>query len=460
MEQLVSQIPSKEMKKTIIHNALLINEGKTFKGGLSIVDDHIETIFEAPHCATTDHNCHYIDAEGAYLLPGVIDEHVHFRDPGLTQKADLFTESCAAAAGGVTSMMDMPNVVPQTTTLETLEERFNIAQEKCLINHSFYFGATNHNLHLFSQLDPQKIAGIKLFMGASTGNMLVDDKDLLYQIFKEAPLLIATHCEDSQRIAQNSKKIKAAHGEEASIHYHPIIRDEQACYSSSALAVELAQQTGARLHLLHVTTAEELALFSNKAIDQKKITAEVCIPHLLFHQEDYHEYGAKIKCNPAIKAQQHQSALLNGLISGQIDTIATDHAPHLLHEKQGGCFQALSGIPMIQFSLIAMLDLADQQQLPLSLIVEKMCHAPAQIYNIHQRGYLRAGYKADLVLVSRKKDWTLTSKDILSKCQWSPLEGKRFKHRIEKTFVNGQLVFDQGEINTTTRGEALHFDRR
>ena len=401
-----------------------------------------------------------IDATGCCLLPGIIDDHVHFRDPGLTHKADIFTESRAAAAGGVTSIMDMPNTQPLTTTLDALEQKFDLLNEKCIVNHSCYFGATNNNYTEFSKLDKHRVCGIKLFMGSSTGNMLVDKSNSLLNIFNGTDMLIATHCESQEIIKKNTEYYKEMfrNAPEIPISKHPNIRSAAACYSSSQLAIRMASLAGARLHVLHVSTANELQLFSDAPLEDKHITAEACIAHLLYRQQDYKELGTRIKCNPSIKKQADRDALRNAVNTGVIDVIATDHAPHLLSEKEGGALKAMSGMPMIQFSLVSMLELAEKGIFSIETIVEKMCHAPAQIYGICNRGYIREGYQADLVLVSHGERWEVNTENILSKCCWSPLEGNSFRWKVEKTFANGHLIYSDGQVDDTYRGEELRFD--
>lgn len=401
-----------------------------------------------------------IDATGCCLLPGVIDDHVHFRDPGLTHKADILTESRAAAAGGVTSIMDMPNTNPLTTTLSALEQKFDLLNEKCIVNHSCYFGATNNNYTEFNQLDKHRVCGIKLFMGSSTGNMLVDKTNSLLNIFNGTDMLIATHCESQEIIKKNTEYYKKMFSDapEVPISKHPNIRSSAACYASTELAVRMASLAGARLHVLHVSTAKELQLFSDIPLEEKHITAEACVAHLLYRQQDYKELGTRIKCNPSIKKQADRDALRNAVNTGVIDVIATDHAPHLLSEKEGGALKAMSGMPMIQFSLVSMLELAEKGIFSIETIVEKMCHAPAQIYGICDRGYVREGYKADLVLVSHGDRWEVNSENILSKCGWSPLEGNSFRWKVERTFANGHLIYSDGQVDDTYRGEELRFD--
>lgn len=447
------------MKRTLIHNATIINEGTRKQGSLVLANGNIAEILTdgRPLSAPCDET---IDATGCFLLPGVIDDHVHFRDPGLTHKADIFSESRAAAAGGVTSIMDMPNTNPPTVTLDALEQKQQLLAEKCIVNHSCYFGATNDNYDLFPQLDKTRVCGIKLFMGSSTGNMLVDRMDSLQRIFGGTDMLIAAHCEDQDIIRRNTEKYKAEYGEgeQIPVSKHPNIRSTQACYASSKLAVQLATEAGARLHVLHISTAKELPLFSDTPLDEhKKITAEACVAHLLFEQKDYKTLAACIKCNPAIKRKADRDALRQAIATPRIDVIATDHAPHLLTEKAGGALRAASGMPMVQFSLVSMLQLMEEGILSLETIVEKMCHNPARLFRIKDRGFIREGYRADLVLV-RLERWQLTRESILSKCGWSPLEGRTFDWRVMKTFINGQQVYDHTNgVDDAYRGEALRF---
>ena len=447
------------MKRTLIHNATIVNEGRSVQGSVVIEGDLIAEVLTygkklSVPCDET------IDATGCCLLPGVIDDHVHFRDPGLTHKADILTESRAAAAGGVTSIMDMPNTNPLTTTLSALEQKFDLLNEKCIVNHSCYFGATNNNYTEFNQLDKHRVCGIKLFMGSSTGNMLVDKTNSLLNIFNGTDMLIATHCESQEIIKKNTEYYKKMFSDapEVPISKHPNIRSSAACYASTELAVRMASLAGARLHVLHVSTAKELQLFSDIPLEEKHITAEACVAHLLYRQQDYKELGTRIKCNPSIKKQADRDALRNAVNTGVIDVIATDHAPHLLSEKEGGALKAMSGMPMIQFSLVSMLELAEKGIFSIETIVEKMCHAPAQIYGICDRGYVREGYKADLVLVSHGDRWEVNSENILSKCGWSPLEGNSFRWKVERTFANGHLIYSDGQVDDTYRGEELRFD--
>ncbi|WP_071145097.1 dihydroorotase [Bacteroides ihuae] len=446
------------MKRTLIKNAIIVNEGKSIEGSVVIENEKIIELLTAEQEPTSPCN-ETIDASGCYLLPGIIDDHVHFRDPGLTHKADISTESSAAAAGGVTSIMDMPNTNPLVTTIDTLNDKFELMARKSVINYSCYFGATNTNYKFFEHLDSHKVCGIKLFMGSSTGNMLVERMKSLMKIFSDTDLLIATHCESQEIIKANIEKYKKKYSDvvDLSVRYHHLIRSIEACYQSSKLAVKLAKQTGARLHILHISTEKELSLFENKPLAEKKITAEACIPHLLFTSADYTTLGTRIKCNPAIKLKGNREALRNAVNSGLIDVIATDHAPHLLSEKEGGALKATSGMPMVQFSLVSMLQLVNEGVFTIEKIVEKMCHAPADIYSINHRGYIRPGYQADLVLVRPNNKWELTKDSILSKCQWSPLEGRTFDWKVDKTFVNGHLVYSEGRVDENYRGQQLRF---
>ena len=427
------------MKRTLIHNALIVNEGQTIQGSVVITDQgRIAEVLThgKPLSAPCDET---IDATGCYLLPGAIDDHVHFRDPGLTHKADILSESRAAAAGGVTSIMDMPNTLPQTTTLEALDAKLNLLDERCIVNHSCYFGATNNNYGDFARLDRSRVCGIKLFMGSSTGNMLVDRMESLRAIFGSTDLLIAVHCEDPATIRRNMEKYKAQYADEddVPVSKHPNIRSSAACYASSSLAVKLAAGP----------------------LSGKKITGEACVAHLLFSQTDYRTLGTLIKCNPAVKTKADRDALRRAVNDDAIDVIATDHAPHLITEKKGGALKAVSGMPMVQFSLVSMLQLVNEGIFTIEKVVEKMCHAPAQLYGICERGFIREGWKADLVLVRPDTPWTLEKSLIQSKCGWSPLEGHTFDWHVERTFVNGHTVYDGHEVNESYRGEALHFDR-
>lgn len=453
--------------RTLIKNATIVNEGKSFTGAVLIEDEKIckVTPITDPDYGLEQTDC-IIDAEGLYLIPGVIDDHVHFREPGLTHKADIESESRAAAAGGVTSYMDMPNVSPLTTDLERLDERFRLGAAHSHVNYSYFFGATNTNADLLPLLDKKHVCGVKLFMGSSTGNMLVDQKDALLKIFRQSPMIIMTHCEDSAVISENLEKCRKEYGNDPDVIHHPEIRSEEACYRSTELAVRLAQESGARLHLAHLTTARELELFDKKPLMkpgeetiEKKITAEACVAHLLFTDRDYERLGTRIKCNPAIKTGNDREALRRALTEGGIDVVGTDHAPHLLQEKEGGCVKAVSGMPMVQFSLVSMLRLADEGILSVERVVELMCHAPARLFEIKGRGFIRPGYQADLVLLRPNAPWTLNQDKILSKCGWSPLEGETFNWSVEQTYCNGHLVYNHGYIDENYHGQALEFDR-
>lgn len=445
---------------TIFNNATIVNEGRQWLGAIIVEGEIIADILETP-LQNTEAFDQVVDATGLYLLPGVIDEHVHFREPGLTQKADIVSESRTAAAGGVTSFMDMPNTVPQTVTLPLLDEKFQLGAEKSRVNYSFYFGATNENLDLIPQLDPHHVPGVKLFMGSSTGNMLVDDHEVLLKLFRNCPLLIMTHCEDTaiinQNIAEFRKRYKGQN--DFPVRYHSRIRSVEACYASSSKAVELAKMTGARLHVAHVSSARELSLFdADTPLEEKRITAEAVIAHLMFSSEDYDHLGAKIKCNPSVKSLEDREALRDALMTGEIDVVATDHAPHLLREKEGGALRAASGMPMVQFSLVAMLELSDQGYLPVERVVELMCHNPARLFHIRRRGFIRKGYYADLVLVDPTANWQVLSGRYFTKCGWTPMDEHTFKWRVMRTVVNGRTVFADGIVVDGVRGQALEFN--
>ena len=431
---------------TIVHNVTIVNEGKCYQADVRIEDGRVAEIARGRELPVGAGDSS-LDAAGAFLLPGVIDGHVHMREPGLTHKATMESETRAAARGGVTTVLDMPNVVPQTTTLGLLGERYALARGRCHVNYGFYLGATSDNIEEIRRLDPSACPGVKLFMGSSTGNMLVDREETLRRIFRESPTLIMTHCEDSSRIKRNEERIGGC-----DVFLHSLIRDHEACLRSTELAVRLAREEGARLHVAHISTAQELELFSP---GDDRITAEACLPHLLFTDADYETLGSRIKCNPAIKTARDRDALRDALTNGRIRTVATDHAPHLLSEKQGG-LKAMSGMPMVQFSLPAMLGLVDEGVLTPERLVELMCHNPARLYDIRERGFIREGYRADLVMV-RRTPWTLTKDCIESRCGWSPLEGRTFGWRVEKTWVNGQLVWDGTGFPQPPRGERVQF---
>ena len=439
--------------KTLIYGAIIVNGGRSFKGCLTLENDLIASVTEGD-AVPEGHFDLRLNAEDCVVMPGVIDDHVHFREPGLTAKADLESESRAAAYGGVTTFFEMPNTLPQTTTLETLNQKLELAQGKSHVNYSFFFGATNQNAHLFERLDTKRVPGIKLFMGASTGNMLVDRLETLENIFENAPLPIMTHCEDTQLINQNMAEAKQLYGEDPAVEHHPAIRSAEACYHSSALAVELATKYGAQLHVAHLTTARELSLFGHNP----RITAEVVIAHLWFCDADYRTRGTQIKCNPAVKTSADRDALRAALTDGRISVVETDHAPHLVSDKIGGCAKAASGMPMVQFSLLAMLELCEKGVLTIERVVELMCHAPARLFAVSKRGFIKPGYKADLTIVRRGEPWTVTKDCVQSKCKWSPMEGEKFRWRVAQTICNGHLLLDEdGTFDAQYRGEEVAF---
>ena len=447
------------MKPLLIYEATIVNENKKQTGSVLIKTGKIDTIYNKKVPRDVIQSSETINAKGKYLFPGVIDEHVHFREPGLTYKADILSESKAAVAGGVTSYMEMPNTKPQTITTRALDDKLSIAATKSLANYAFYIGATNDNLDELLRVDPTKTCGIKVFMGASTGNMLVNNPDTLKHIFSEVKIPIAVHSEDEEIIQKNLQLYRKRYSDNIPVYLHPEIRSEEACYKSTVKAVELANQYNARLHILHLSTARELELLEGHLYSKNKlITGEVCVHHLWFDDSDYKSLGTRIKWNPAIKTRKDREALLEAVKSNKIDTIATDHAPHTLEEKNKDYIHAVSGGPMIQHSLPAMLEMHRKNMIGLETIVEKMCHAPARIFSIEKRGFIREGYWADLVLINPDKPWKVSKDNILYKCRWSPLEGQYFKNRIEKTFVNGQLVFDNGIINEDIKGKALTFN--
>lgn len=444
---------------TLIHQAIIVNEGEQYEGSVLIENQYITAIIRGADISgiTADR---IIDARGQYLIPGCIDDHVHFRDPGLTHKADMYTESRAAARGGVTSVMDMPNCNPQTITVDALEAKFADAKNKCIVNHSFYLGATTDNIDEIRRVDPRTVCGVKLFMGSSTGGMLVDQDERIETIFRESPTVIALHCEDQHIISDNTAKYKAeTMSDDPDVSFHPLIRSEEACYRSTAKAVALAQKTGAHIHIMHISTARELELLQKGRVDDKQITAEVCLPHLYYTDADYATYGTRIKCNPAVKTAADREALRKALCDGVIDVIGTDHAPHLLSDKVGGSLKAASGIPTIQYVLPAMLELVDQGVITLAGMVEKMAHNPAILYQVKERGFIREGYRADLVLVKPDAQHAVNTEDIVSKCAWSPFEGHAFRWDITHTWVNGHAVYQEGEFDEQYMGERLEFVR-
>lgn len=442
----------------LIKNARIINEGKQFIGSVLIKNDLIEEIYSGQPDKIED-TWKVIDASGKLLIPGVIDDQVHFRDPGMPQKGDLYTESKAAVAGGTTSFMDMPNVKPQTLTQELLAERYKLGAEKSFANYSFYMGASNTNLDEVIKTNPKDVCGIKVFMGSSTGNMLVDDIETLSQIFEKAPLLVATHCEDSPMIDAKLEAYRKKYGDDIPMDFHGEIRSAEACYKSSSKAIELAKKYNTRLHILHLSSGMEMDLFDNKIPSKdKRITAEVCIHHLRFNNTDYAERKARIRWNPAIKTADDQNKIWEALLDDRLDVIATDHAPHTVEEKDGNYMQAAGGGPLVQHSLVSMLEFAHKGKLSLEKVIEKMCHAPADVFQVEKRGYIRKGYFADLVLLSEDK-WTVNKENILYKCAWSPFEGDSFHYKVDQTFVNGKLVYKQGKIDERIRGKRLTFTR-
>ncbi|WP_167613967.1 dihydroorotase [Maribellus sediminis] len=444
--------------KTLIKDATIVNEGLKFKGSVLIDGETIEKIF--PQLVPADFNLEgteVIDASGLLLIPGAIDDQVHFREPGLTHKGEIATESRAAAAGGVTTYMEMPNTNPQAVTQEELQKKYDRAAEVSAVNYSFFMGATNTNLDEVLKTDPTQVCGIKVFMGSSTGNMLVDDEQTLSEIFKHAPTLVATHCEDEATIKKNTEIARQRYGENVPISRHCHIRSDEACYISSSKAVELASKFDTRLHILHLSSAKEMSLFSPGKVSDKKITAEVCVHHLWFDERDYIEKGTLIKWNPSIKCTTDKEALWEALLTDKIDVIATDHAPHTLEEKSNTYFKAPSGGPLVQHSLVAMLEMSKKGFISIEKVIQKMCHAPADLFRINKRGYIREGYFADLVLVDPNDSWIVSPANILYKCGWSPFDGTKFSHKVVSTFVNGQLVYDQDKIKNDIRGKRITF---
>lgn len=447
------------MNKKLIKNVRIINEGRSYQGAVLINGEMIEAVYEGevPSEIIAETN-DIVDGQGKWLLPGCIDDQVHFREPGLTYKADIYSESRAAVAGGVTSFMDMPNTKPQTTTIENLEWKFNRAAETSAANYSFFFGGTNDNMEEIRRLDRSRVPGLKLFLGSSTGNMLVDKKDALERIFSESDLLIAVHAEKEEIIKRNIAYYTQQYGEDLDISFHSKIRSEEACYASSSEAVELATRLGTRLHILHLSTAKETTLLDNKLpLKDKKITGEVCVHHLWFHDGDYALFGNRIKWNPSIKTLADRTALREAVNNDKIDIIATDHAPHLLSEKEGSCLKAASGGPLVQHSLIVMLELAMEGRFTYEKVVDKMAHKPAELFHIDRRGYIRPGYYADLVLIDPNKIWTVSKENILTKCGWSPFEGYTFHHAVDTTWVNGEVVWKDSQIQDNVHGKELKY---
>lgn len=446
--------------KKLIRRAEIVNEGRRYRGSVLVDGDRIKKIYRAEDDISISPGTDIIEADGMLLLPGIIDDQVHFREPGLTHKADIYSETCAAVAGGITSIMEMPNTVPQTITAEALKEKQMIAGDKSLCNYSFYFGATNDNIDEIRKVDPLTTCGVKVFMGASTGNMLVDSMDSLKRIFSESPVLVACHCEDEPTIRENLARYKSKYGDDIPVILHPFIRSREACFKSSSLAVKLAKEYGTRLHILHLSTADEMELFDNSVpLHEKRITAEVCVHHLWFDDKDYDSKGTLIKWNPAIKTAGDRQALLESVNNDRLDIIATDHAPHTLEEKMNPYTSAPSGGPLVQHSLVAMFELSRKGLIKTEKIVEKMCHNPAIAFNIEDRGFIREGYKADLCLLNPYQGWKVETENILYKCKWSPFEEEVFSSSVEKTFVNGHLVYDKGNIIDAYSGELLLFKR-
>ncbi len=444
------------MNSYLIKNAKIVNEGATFNGDLLIENGIIQKIGSD----LQKENTPIIDAQGKYLLPGVIDDQVHFREPGLTHKANIATESKAAVAGGITTFIEQPNTVPQATTQRLLQDKFDIAEKTSYTNYSFMFGGTNDNLEELLKTNPKNVAGIKLFLGSSTGNMLVDNPEVLEKIFSSTKLIISVHCEDEDTIRKNTEHYKSIYGDDIPIELHPVIRSAEACYLSSSKAIELAKKTGARLHIFHLSTAKEMELFRNDIpLEEKQITAEVCVHHLWFSEEDYKEKGTFIKWNPAVKKASDRDALWEALLDDRLDVLATDHAPHTLEEKSNPYTKAPSGGPLVQHALLALLEKVKEGVWPIEKLVEKACHNPAKIFQIEKRGFLREGYFADLVLVDDDKSQTVSKDNVLYKCGWSPFEGTTFSSTVTHTFVNGVLMYNNGVFDEDHKGKRITFDR-
>ena len=442
-------------KITLIKNANIVNENTVFKGDVLIKGELIVSVAKD---IDTPENATIIDATGKYLIPGMIDDQVHFREPGLTHKANIATESKAAIAGGITSFIEMPNTSPQATTQNLLEDKFDIAKETSYANYSFMFGGTNDNLEELLKTNPRNVAGIKLFLGSSTGNMLVDNEEILEKIFSSTKMLISVHCEDEATIRKNTEKFKAEYGDDIPLKYHPIIRSEEACYLSSSKAIKLAKKTGARLHIFHLSTEKETHLFRNDIpLEEKKITAEVCVHHLWFTDADYEEKGTHIKWNPAVKTQKDKDGLWKALLDDRIDVIATDHAPHTLEEKSNIYTKAPSGGPLVQHAVIALFEKVSEGVISIEKLVEKMSHNPAKLFKVEKRGFIKEGFYADLVLVDPTKKWTVSKENILYKCGWSPFEGTQFSNKITHTFVNGNLIYNNGVFDENIKGKRLLF---
>ncbi|MEI7595204.1 MAG: dihydroorotase [Bacteroidota bacterium] len=452
------------MTHTLITGGTIVNEGKIYKADILIFDDIISDIYPYPLSAETKHFIdklphQIIDAKGLHVFPGIIDDQVHFREPGNTHKGDIESESRAAIAGGVTSFMEMPNTNPQTTSIEEWNKKNELGCNKSYANYSFYFGASNDNIKEINKINSKEVCGLKVFMGSSTGNMLVDNKKSLEAIFSESPVLIATHCEDEATILINTEKAKKEFGDNIPVEQHSIIRNNEACYKSSSLAAELATKYNSRLHILHLTTKEELSIFDEKPIEQKQITGEVCVHHLWFNDKDYKALGSKIKCNPAIKTELDRENLIQGVLNNRLDVIATDHAPHTLEEKANIYSKSPSGVPLVQHSLQIMIEFYHKQIFTLEKIIEKMCHAPALAYKIQNRGFIKKGYFADLVLVDLNKSEIVDKKQILYKCNWSPFEGMRLNSSINTTIINGKISYSKGSIQPNRNVKMLLFNR-
>ncbi|MEM9857789.1 MAG: dihydroorotase [Bacteroidota bacterium] len=445
------------MGSLLITNAQIVNEGSIAQKDILIKGERIEKIANQINASEADK---IIDASDKYIFPGVIDDQVHFREPGLTHKGNIFTESRAAVAGGVTSFMEMPNTVPNALTQELLQDKYDIAARSSVGNYSFFMGASNDNIEEVLKTDPKNVCGVKVFMGSSTGNMLVDSEKTLEGLFSKVPMIIATHCEDESTIRKNTEIFKAKYGEQVPIHCHPLIRSEEACYLSSSLAASLAKKHGARLHILHISTAKELELFDNSIpLSEKKITSEACIHHMWFDDSDYAQKGTFIKWNPAVKTSTDREAIFNAMLDGTIDVIATDHAPHTLEEKSNSYFNAPSGGPLIQHTLVAMFDFYHQGKIGLEKIAEKMSHNVATLFEIKERGFIREGYYADVAVVNLNSPWTVAKDNIKAKCGWSPFEGHQFKSSVEQTIVSGHLAYDNGRIDDSVLGRRLSFNR-
>ena len=444
------------MNSYLIKNATIVNEGSSFVGDLLVENGIIKKI----DSSITTNSMTVIDASGKYLIPGLIDDQVHFREPGLTHKATIGSESRAAVAGGITTFIEMPNTVPQATNQQLLQDKFNIAEKTSFANYSFMFGGTNDNLEELLKTDPKTVAGIKLFLGSSTGNMLVDNLEVLEKIFSSTKLIISVHCEDEETIKKNTADHKALYGEHIPIELHPIIRSEEACYLSSSRAIALAKKTGARLHVFHLSTAKETALFRNDIpLEEKQITSEVCVHHLWFSDQDYKEKGTHIKWNPAVKTAADRQGLWKALLDDRLDIIATDHAPHTLEEKSNSYLKAPSGGPLVQHALLALLEKVSEKVISIEKVVEKACHNPAIIFQIENRGFIKEGYYADLVLIDPKAPQTVCKENILYKCGWSPFEGTTFSSSVTHTFVNGVLMYHEGTFNNDVKGKRITFNR-